>query len=67
MQQSCTEFQISMNVPQALHAKTVVPAPTQMVHTVVFAQVDGETQTVPQVKKQSLFHLQTFRICNLQD
>ena len=42
-----------MNVPQTLHAETVVPVTTQLAHTVAFAQVDGQARTVPQVTKQS--------------
>jgi len=44
-----------MNVPPTLHAETVVPVTTQMAHTVAFAQVDGQAQTVPQVRKHPTF------------
>jgi hypothetical protein len=43
-----------MNVYPTLHVKTVVTVPTQMVHTVAFAQRDGMVQTVQQVKKKIL-------------
>jgi hypothetical protein len=38
----CIELQILMNVPPTIHAETVVPVTTQLVHTVAFAQVDGQ-------------------------
>jgi len=47
------DFQILMNVHQTLHAETLVPVTTQLAHIVAFAQVDGQAQTVQQVKKQS--------------
>ena len=50
------EFQIMMNVTPTLHAETMVPVSTQLAHTVAFAQVDGQAQTVPQVKKQLKYH-----------
>ncbi len=51
-----------MNVFPTLHVKTVLLVPTQTAHTVATAQVDGQTQTVQMVNKQSLYSRYTENI-----